>query len=186
MAIQIVELGADSLRDYGSVPIAFTVESRLRVDRAAAGEFATEPVEPWVKDYDAIPGEGPRSWASRFDVSWWGFLGAFDDEERIGGAAVAWRTPGLDMLRGRDNAAVLWDIRVRPDWRGKVVGAQLFEAAAEWARTRRCTQLLVETQDINVPACRFYGRMGCTLEPIKHDAYGSELDEVQLIWMKRL
>jgi hypothetical protein len=32
----------------------------------------TAVADPYVKDYDAIEGEGPSRWAKRFDVSTWG------------------------------------------------------------------------------------------------------------------
>lgn len=44
----------------------------------------------------------------------------------------------------------------------------------------------VETQNTNVPACRFYRRMGCTLGAIDRLAYGHQPDEVQLMWFKEL
>jgi hypothetical protein len=58
------------------------------------------------------------------------------------------------MLNGRNDLAVLWDVRVHPEYRGRGVGHRLFTAAAEWARTRDCRVLKIETQNINAPACR--------------------------------
>jgi hypothetical protein len=46
--------------------------------------------------------------------------------------------------------------------------------------------LEVETQNVNVPACRFYARMGCTLGAINCFAYADAPDEVQLRWYKPL
>ena len=37
---------------------------------------------------------------------------AFDGDRPVGGAAVAARTVGINMLTDRDDLAVLWDIRV--------------------------------------------------------------------------
>jgi hypothetical protein len=44
----------------------------------------------------------------------------------------------------------------------------------------------VETQNINVPACRFYARQGCVLGAIHPDAYPDLPDEVQLLWWLEL
>ena len=52
------------------------------------------------------------------------------------------------MLGGRDDLAVLWDIRVSPPERGTGVGSALFRAAEDWAGTRGCTWLKIETQNI--------------------------------------
>ena len=62
----------------------------------------------------------------------------------------------------------------------------LFQAAEVWARRRECRMLKVETQNINVPACRFYVRMGCELSAIRRDAYSILPEETQLLWAKEL
>ncbi len=140
---------------------------------------------PWVKDYDAE--SGPLSWAREVDLTSWGILSAWaKNGERIGGAAVAWGSRDVAMLDGRTDLAVLWDIRVRPDARSRGVGTALFRAAEQWAAARDACWLKVETQNINVPACRFYMRMGCTLGAINRFAYPSLPEETQLLWYKRL
>ena len=69
------------------------------------------------------------------------------------------------MLDRRADLLVLWDIRVNPDCRGQGVGSALFQQAEAWGRAHGCRQLKVETQNINVNACRFYRAMGCELGP---------------------
>jgi GNAT superfamily N-acetyltransferase len=49
---------------------------------------------------------------------------------------------------------------VRPEVRSSGVGSALFRAAEDWSRRRGCRTLKVETQNINLPACRFYVHMG--------------------------
>jgi hypothetical protein len=66
------------------------------------------------------------------------------------------------------------------------VGSALFQAAETWARTQGCLQLKVETQTINLPACRFYGRHGCVLKAAHPDAYPALPQEIQLLWYKDL
>jgi GNAT superfamily N-acetyltransferase len=141
---------------------------------------------PYVKDYDAYEGERPTQWAERFDVSNWGLIGAYADDARVGGAVVAFDTKGVNMLEGRRDLAVLWDIRVSPESRGRGVGSALFRAAEAWAAARGCRQLKIETQNINVPACRFYARQGCVLGAINRFAYQELPDEAQLLWYKTL
>jgi ribosomal protein S18 acetylase RimI-like enzyme len=80
----------------------------------------------------------------------------------------------------------LWDLRVRPEVRSAGIGTDLYRAVEDWARNRGCRTLKVETQNINVPACRFYARMGCTLGAVDRFAYPDLPDEVQLIWRKEL
>jgi ribosomal protein S18 acetylase RimI-like enzyme len=81
---------------------------------------------------------------------------------------------------------VLWDIRVSPQERGAGIGSALFRAAGNWARARGCRHLEIETQNVNVPACRFYRKMGCTLGAIDRFAYSGQPAEVQLLWWKTL
>ncbi|HEY7770058.1 GNAT family N-acetyltransferase [Longimicrobium sp.] len=177
-----------SLDGYASIPIAFEVASAFEVcregDRFVLSEESVSP--PYIKDYDAIPGEHPAGWAERFDVSKWGVLAARVGGRRVGGAVIAFDTPGLDMLEGRRDLAVLWDIRVAPEARGKGVGAALFHAAEAWARARGCRHIKVETQNVNVPACRFYARQGCVLTTVDPSAYPGLPGEVQLLWYKDL
>jgi GNAT superfamily N-acetyltransferase len=83
----------------------------------------------------------------------------------LGGAAVALDAAAIDPSDLRE-LAVLWDIRVSPKSRGRGIGTQLFRAVTAWVRGRGGTRLEIETQDTNVPACRFYARQGCVLGSI--------------------
>ena len=187
MDVQIRALPVAALADHGVVSIAFEVREVLDVvpDGGGLGGLRLVPrrlAEPYVKDYDAIAGESPGRWARRFDVARWGVLAALADGERVGGAVVAFDTPGVDMLEGRRDLAVLWDLRVAPTVRGHGVGRALFAAATAWAADRDCRWLKVETQNVNVPACRFYARQGCALGAIHRFAYPGLPDEAQLLW----
>jgi ribosomal protein S18 acetylase RimI-like enzyme len=75
------------------------------------------------------------------------------------------------MLAGRQDLAVLWDIRVHPDYQGNGVGKQLFDYGVQWARARNCSQLKIETQQDNVKACKFYAGQGCPLGEINRYGY---------------
>lgn len=177
------------LAEHGEVPIRFTVARVLEVgavDGGFGGLTLTERAvdAPWIKDYDEL--EGPERWAKRFNVSRWGWIAARDHGARIGGAVIAFGSDDVMMLEGRADLAVLWDLRVAPEQRGRGVGGLLFRAAERWAADRGCRWLKVETQNINVGACRFYARQGCTLGGINRFAYPGLPDEVQLLWYRKL
>jgi GNAT superfamily N-acetyltransferase len=181
----------DALDEYARISIAFLVDRILEVAPVDGGlngmSLAETPIaDPYVKDYDALEGEGPTRWATHFDLSNWGLLSAFLDGARAGGAALALRTENLHMLDGRDDVAALWDIRVAPEARGSGVGSALFRAAEDWAAARGCGWLKIETQNVNAAACRFYQRMGCSLGAIDRFAYPDLPAEVQLLWWKEL
>ena len=180
-----------ALPELAGVSIAFEVRQKLEVseiDGGLGGLTLTEtPVDPpYWKDYDAIEGEGPTRWARRFDLANWGLILARSEGHCVGGATIAWRTPGVHMLEERPDLAVLWDLRVAPDRRGEGIGTALFRAAAEWALARGAPLLKVETQTINVGASRFYARQGCRLGAIHRFAYPGLPDEVQLLWYRPL
>jgi ribosomal protein S18 acetylase RimI-like enzyme len=75
---------------------------------------------------------------------------------------------------------------VAPDARGRGVGGALFRAADAWAASRGCRRLEVETQNVNVGACRFYARQGCALAAIDRLAYPELPDETMLLWCREL
>jgi len=185
MPVQIVEIGPDRLADYASVPIRFEVKSTLQVelvDGGLGGRLMRQvPVEkPYAKDYD-VYGEYSTDWLKLFDVTHWGFFLAMDGERPIGAAAVVFDTTGVLMLEAR------CDLCSQPAYRG--VGIPLFRYAAEWSRKRGCQQMKVETQNVNVPACRFYQRMGCQLGEIRLYSYAAVpavAHEVMLNWYYNL
>jgi ribosomal protein S18 acetylase RimI-like enzyme len=190
MDVAIRNIRPAELGRYAQVPCAFQVNSTLVVEPIDGGlgglRMREEPVvPPYVKDYDAH-GEGtPQDWPREFDVRHWGFFLAVADERPVAGAAVAWRTPAVHMLANRDDMAVLWDIRVHPAFRHQGLGERILKHAADWSREQGARLLKIETQNINVRACRFYHKQGCRLGEI--DCYGYAgvprvAHEVMLIW----
>lgn len=190
MDINVRENPNVSLDDYETIPISFMVERVLRLEpppENSLGFIFTERQldAPYVKDYD-WPDSRPTVWANHWDISKWGILTAEVGGALVGGAAVAWDTPELFQLQGRRDLCALWDIRVSPSHRGRGVGRALFRAAADWGRARGAVGMRIETQSINVPACRFYAARGCTLAAVDVRAYPELPDEVQLIWYLEL
>ena len=185
MPIEVIRESSDFLSEYRAVPMTVEVRSRFDIRPDACGyHLAERQIEPYIKDYDGV--ESPLDWPLMFDISNWPFFSALDDGIRVGGAVIAYKTPGLDMLRGEKDTACLWDIRVRPEMRGSGVGTVLFNFAVDWCRDKGVRRVRIETQDVNVPACRFYQKMGCRLETVKADAYPAEMNEKQLIWLLEL
>jgi GNAT superfamily N-acetyltransferase len=186
MALEIVEIPPERLEEYAQVPMNFEVRSIFAVEPLAGGLGGLRLVEvpvpnPYVKDYTTE--ESPVDWPAKFDVRTWGFFLARQGELIAGAAAVAFVTTGVFVFEARRDLAVLWDIRVRPACRG--AGIPLFRHAAAWSRQRGCTQMKVETQNVNVPACRFYQRMGCELGEIRRYGYAgvpAVSAEVMLNW----
>jgi GNAT superfamily N-acetyltransferase len=189
--VRIVERPAtrENLAAYAAVSIAFSAETRLRLQVEAQGlggfSLREEAVVPAERiDYDQF--EPPAGWPDRWNLNGWALIMAYDGEVLVGGAGVAWDSPEISFLGRRKDAAALWDLRVRPEYRRRGVGSALFARAAAWARQCGCALLKIETQNTNVAACRFYVAQGCSLGAIDLHAYPDFPDVVRLIWSLRL
>jgi GNAT superfamily N-acetyltransferase len=190
LKINVRENPTLSLEVYEAIPISFRVERVLQIERPPENHigfvFSERQLDaPYIKDYD-LPDNRPTDWAKKWDISKWGIFTADDGGALVGGAVVAWDTPEILQLQGRRDICALWDIRVLPSYRGRGVGKALFGAVADWARARGAIGLKVETQTINVTACRFYAAQGCTLAAVDVNAYPELPDETQLIWYLNL
>jgi GNAT superfamily N-acetyltransferase len=185
--MEIIETGFTRMDEYASIPISFEVSTIFEIEVIQSGlggiRLVERPVAQHIKDYDELG--SPLQWAYEFDIQNWGIFMAMEAGKPAGGAALAWNTNGVDMLEDRRDLAVLWDIRVLPALRGTGIGKMLFDYAADWSKSRGCVQMKVETQNINVAACRFYAAMGAQLGDIRRFAYSTQppvMHEVQLNW----
>ena len=91
----------------------------------------------------------------------------------------------MAVSQGWNNYAVIEDIAVDIPHRRSGVARLMMNAAVEWARKMELAGIRLETQSINVSACRFYEQYGFVLGG--HDRYlyrGMHPDsrEVALFW----
>jgi GNAT superfamily N-acetyltransferase len=188
--IDVRKAPVSDLGQVGDISIAFEVDRILEVSVPSNGMggivLSEENVaQPYMIDHDARWGS-PTRWEERFDVSNWGLLFAQADGTRAGSALVAFDTSNLFMLEARRDLAALWDLRVKPEFRGHGVGRLLVEATENWARAKGCRSVKIETQNVNVRACEFYAQCGYVLRSIDRFAYDDFPDETQLIFTKEL
>jgi streptothricin acetyltransferase len=80
--------------------------------------------------------------------------------------------------------AYVEELIVDTEFRGKGVGRALMTHAIEWAKGRHFPGLTLETQDNNVPACRFYEKCGFVLGGFDLYAYKNldNASEIALYW----
>ena len=187
MSIYIREMDRICFELYDKVPMNVEIHSVYTAERAEGGlggiVFEEKPTEPAVKDLSRY--ERAVDYEKQFDISNWRFYMAFDGERPVGAMTVAGTTEGLNMLYGRTDACVLWDIRVDDSYKHRGIGKRLMELGIENARSDGYRQMIIECQNNNVTACKFYRRMGAVLSKIDMYAYYLDpeiRDEIMLIW----
>ena len=191
MTIDIREIKQDAFPSYSAVSPEYMVESEFECIPADGGlggillrERKLSQAYPKYQDDD-----GPAEWSREFDTNTWGFFLASDGNTPVGAAAVATPSCGMVAAGGRNDIAVLWDIRVHENHRRHSLGTQLFRRGALWARGHGFGVLGIETQNVNVPACRFYARHACELVEIRRTGYSgcrAVAHEAMLIWHLKL
>jgi ribosomal protein S18 acetylase RimI-like enzyme len=88
-----------------------------------------------------------------------------------------------DQTGGR--VALIWDIAVDPPFRHRSVGRRLIAQAVARARGRGLTGVMLETQNINVAACRLYASCGFVLGGFDACLYRGGMPgarEIALFW----
>ncbi len=166
-----------------NVPVSSYLEI-IKIDNGLGGfKFNEVPVSPYIKVMGTHA--NASKYEEQFDLSNWGFIMAFDDDKPIGGAMIASKTDGVNMLANRDDLAVLWDLRVEDDYKHQGIGQNLFNLAVKWSQERNLIQMKIECQNNNIPAIKFYHKQGAILSAIDEYAYYNEPDfkhEIELIW----
>lgn len=186
--IEILPINLESLTEHSKIPISFVVNKKIDISRINSGlggisfnEVMVSP--PYIKDYDLE--ESPVDWLRIFDVENWRLFTCSENGVCIGGAVVVLNNPEIHMLDGRNDLAMIWDIRVHPNYRRNGIGTKLFNNVVQWANLQGCSQLKIETQNVNVPACKFYIKQGCTLGELSFYKYvNSKIwnNEIMLVW----
>lgn len=181
------EIDESYFEEYDKIPMRVHVKSILRVEKIENGLggilLKETPNEECLKDLGVY--EKATEYSKEFDITNWTFFMAFDNEFPIGAVTVASKTKNVNMLDGRDDMSVLWDLRVDDRYKRQGVGTKLFTMAAEWSKLKGLKQMKIECQNNNVPGCRFYHKHGAVLGKIDEYAYWDDIDtkdEVQLIW----
>lgn len=93
-------------------------------------------------------------------------LGAYDGEALVGAA--------LGEPRRWNNVLWVWEFHVAPERQREGIGRRLMAALAERARAGGFRALVLETQNTNVPAIRFYRHVGFAIEGVDISYYTNE------------
>lgn len=106
-------------------------------------------------------------------------LGAYD-EERLIGIAIAEK-------QAWNRTLWVWEFHIAADYRGRGLGRQLMDSLAEVGKKVGCRVMVCETQNTNVPAIRFYRRVGFEVGGIDLSYYTNKdmTDFEVAVFMKR-
>lgn len=112
-----------------------------------------------------------------------------EEEACAGFAALEGETcAGLLLLEAYWNRyAFVHELAVDREWRGRGVGTRLMDCAKAWAQERRLHGLMLETQDDNLLACRFYRKYGMRIggvDELLYAGFGSR--EKAVFWYLEL
>ena len=84
-----------------------------------------------------------------------------------------------------NSTAWVWNLMLDEEVRGQGLGTRLVQRTVAWAKKRGLRAVMLETQTNNVPACRFYVKMGFQLVGINEMFYTNhdvQNNEVAIFW----
>ena len=83
-----------------------------------------------------------------------------------------------------NNYCYIEDIAISQNHRKNGIGTKLIEKAVEWAKSKNLLGLMLETQDVNLLACRFYNKLGFKIGGVDTMLYTNfdNADEKAVFW----
>jgi len=166
MPLRLVHVQGGARAELAAIDRRFLVDRRLVLgmrDGALVYEVAPVPV-PYEKTYP-VP-----------DLPTGGSIAALDGDRVLGRVDLSTHWTGFGSID---------DLTVEPSCRRQGVGQNLIEEAQRWTRKSNLPGLRVETQDVNVAACRLYARCGFSLQGYDAGLYANHTvaaGEVALFW----
>ena len=183
--IEIEKPNIENMVSYSKLSIEFIVESEYQLKKKNGGldglSLEEVIVTPYHKNYDCAA-DNPSQLMKRFDLSNWFVVSAYEGDKLVGGALLAYNTKEINMLEGRDDLTVLWDIRIDEAYRNRGIGHRLLNTCKDVSKELNCNRIKIETQNNNVSACKFYVRQGAELTSFREHCYKEFPNEIQFIW----
>jgi len=173
MGITIKEINTNNVKDVNTCDGEFTIDSRL-VLSTEDDEIRYKIVKlPQAKkryreddiDYNAYIDNPDKA----------AFLAT--DDDRVVGQII--------LRKNWNNYAYVEDIVVDRKFRRQGIGDRLISQAEKWARERNMAGIMLETQNNNVRACKFYEKCGFQLGGFDKNLYrgiDKGTDEIALYW----
>jgi Acetyltransferases len=176
----IKEINIDNIKDVYKPSQSFRVIGRLSLSLqdgkwTSSEELYNEPYEKIYTDKDEESEENYAEYIENPDKTVFLYYG---NQECVGRVRIR---------RNWNRYAFIEDIAVAESGRGKGIGSALIEKAIEWAKQKELYGLMLETQDVNLLACRFYRKTGFEIGAVDTMLYSNFdcKDEKAIFWYLR-
>ncbi|OGO11052.1 MAG: hypothetical protein A2Y53_03295 [Chloroflexi bacterium RBG_16_47_49] len=173
MSKTIEALNARNLNDVNKCEAEFIVDAKLAL------YVENDEIRYTIM---AVPGSKKRYGLDKVDYT--SYMDGVDKAVFL--AYVEGQIAGQIILRKNWNKyATIEDIAVDVKFRRRGIGKDLISEAMRWAHQRHLAGIMLETQNNNVGACKFYESCGFQLKGFDTYLYkgiNSRTDEVALFW----
>lgn len=173
MGLEIREVSRDNLADVEKCDGTFTVAEKLLVTADDNDlNYTIVGVTPYQKKYPAEIVDYDTYVNARDRVIYLAYLNG----------VVAGH---IRLRRNWNQFAYIENLVVDAGHRKQGVGRALIQNAVRWAEGEQLSGVMLETQNNNVAACRFYQRCGFVLggfDRLLYRGQNPETDEVALFW----
>ncbi|EMI9087535.1 MULTISPECIES: streptothricin N-acetyltransferase SatA [Bacillus] len=179
MNLIIRELEVDDLDNLPEIDDNFIVNSRLIFSLSKVNkqiEYTVEDVPSYEKSYLQDQYDDELAYTEYINKT----------EQVIYIAILHDQIIGVMVLKKNWNHyAYIEDIKVDKKYRSLGVGRRLIEQATQWAKESNMPGIMLETQNNNVAACRFYEKCGFViggLDFLVYKGIHEVSDEVAMYW----
>ena len=169
----IKEMTIHNLKDVNKPNQAFEIIGRI-IPVFAEGVWSfTESL--YEKAYEKRYPDDAVQWEEYIDNANQAIFFYYDNNDCVGQVRIR---------KNWNKYAFIEDIAVAKNYREKGIGAKLMQRAVEWAKENHLCGLMLETQDNNLKACRFYHRLGFQLGAVDTMLYANfgNSDENAVFW----
>ncbi|MCH4886243.1 GNAT family N-acetyltransferase [Acidaminobacter sp. JC074] len=175
MDYRIEKINESNKHYHNKAVEAFEVFGKLEIRYDEHGWHTKEKLldKPYLKLYDAFQAEC-EDYLSNPDQT---IFYALNDHEVLGQIVIR---------KNWNKYCYIDDIAVSKKARQKGVATRLLDQAQKWALENKLGGFMLETQDINLAACRFYKKNGFVIGSIDNMLYRhfDTKDEIAMIWYK--
>jgi len=160
-----------SLDGLSNVITGYTSEQKYKISRTESGDQLTFSMQlvrldtPYVVQFSDHLGEETLQDYTNF-LQQGLSLGAYDDDQLVG--------VGIAEAQAWNNSLWVREFHIAETHRGKGIGRQLMDGLVAKGQSANLRAIFCETQTINVPAIRFYRKMGFTCDGLNLALYTNE------------